>query len=165
MFSLYNDLIDAVLADNGLSIPVNMVYGGKWVACPDCHNGAFKPGGTLPYNHHYQCLTCDGVGKAQIKEIEQIYLCVSFDPGSFYTLNTQATNLDKIDAEIMGRLDILPKILGADYLQIDIEAGDCPDFEMFFRKSGSPEICGFDDKKYFVMPIKKINKIPRLISE
>lgn len=145
----YVDLIDELISNTGATTLFELTYLGDWIECTACNAGVFKPGGTEPYYTKQRCLVCSGTGKIQCPNIDRMYLCAEFNAKKFRTLASKSVNSDKVDMEIMGRVDILPAVLSAESITIIYD--DCPIPGMKYIKNGGPEYCGLSTKDYFRM--------------
>lgn len=162
---LFNQAIDALLADTGLSTPCKLVYD---VAPTQenmlCDNCIFDPISQLSSNHYNGtgpvpfdnavCPICLGSGyttksKLANRSEEIIYMAILSDSKYFMKINSQTMNIPDGSIQTICSIDYLQKIMNASYLVIN-EPKLLNYSNYSYQRAGSPDYDGFGEYRYII---------------
>lgn len=147
--NIYNNQINKLLADDGLTIGCSLRYGvSKKSICPNCifdpatnkSSNRYKPSGPIPFVLGRACPYCNGIGYYGANTLEEnIYLAVLWDSKSTDSM-----------VQTISSSELLPKIESANNLIINNES---------YELAGKPLYVGLGDTSYIICNWKKINAI------
>lgn len=157
--TLFNNMIDAILYDDSLTVPCTLVYGdSKWTMCPNCtyspvlgrSAGLYTSGGPEPFPDGSVCPYCNGKGKVADAAEESVSLAVIFGKSEWKTQLMDTTQKQpKFDAQTLSSLSgTYKKIKRAKYLILDSDISD--EVREKFTLDGEPIPCGFGDNRYIL---------------
>ena len=157
----YDDQMDLLLADNGLTTKCLLNYGiTKKEFCPNCFydpnlkksSNKYKPGGPRPFVTGRICPYCNGDGYSGSINSEVVYLAVTAD--SKYWIN-KPENLQNPDSRIQTicRYSLVSKIKQAkDMTVVYSENNTNPNFMLIEE----PNPAGLGDNRYLICNWEKI---------
>jgi hypothetical protein len=162
--NLYNDAIDSILADNGLTVPCRLVYSGSknTTYCNNCvfdpisklSNNIYNNTGPVPFAENTICPVCMGMGMKTSDSSEILYLAVIFD--SKYFMNTTSSSVVNIVdgmVQTICQSSLLPKIRNADEIVIDTNIEKYGGYT--YQRAGDPSPAGFGDHRYIMTMWKR----------
>jgi hypothetical protein len=150
----HKEMIDAVLIS--CSVPCRLIYSAtRFNECANCYydviggksSNRYRSGGPIPF-HHGVCPVCNGVGKIQNIETEDINLSPIWNSKDWYSIGLTQVSMADISVQTMSKMVTYPKLVRATSIVINtsIEAYGMPEFV----RVGRPEPCGFGGD-YFVI--------------
>lgn len=121
--TLFNNIIDAILEDTGLTVPVTLVFNSTtYIACSQCTASAIgnKPatgglhGAPLPIGSNGLCPNCHGTNKVPyIPPTETYQIAVVTDYRKFVSFTLPESALPTDFVQTICRITLLPKLLQA----------------------------------------------------
>lgn len=162
---LFNDAIDAILADTGLSTLCKLVYDvaptNQNMLCDNCifdpisqlSSNRYNGSGPVPFDSA-TCPVCLGTGYTTRSNLdnkyeEKLYLAVLSDSKYFTKINTKTTNIPDGAIQTICSIDYLQKIMNASYLVID-EPKLSNYANYSYQRAGSPDYDGFGEYRYII---------------
>jgi len=152
----FTDAIDAVLSDDGLTVPCTFYFGGqKAVECTNCQGGVYRPGGSIYFPQGKICPLC--MGRTHINETtsESNYMMVIFDSKQWRILGrsiscpaSNTANSMLVYAETMTRIEMYPKIKAAQYVILDSTNANLTHNK--YQRLGEPEPLGLGTMQYII---------------
>ena len=162
---LHVDMIGGMLEDGSCTVKCRLNYRAtKFNDCINCvfdpiggkSSNRFQSGGPVPF-HHGVCPMCNGRGKIQQTDTEEIWLMPIWDSKGWYnfstnsrgrTLNQQGVNMADISVQTMSKKNTYPQLVRATSVVIDctIENLGFPEF----TRVGRPEICGLGQSSFII---------------
>lgn len=158
--NLYNNAIDALIEQNGLSVPCLFRYDGaeNTVYCSNCvfdpisQLSANKYNGTghSPFPTNSICPVCMGMGKTvSSSSSETIYLACIFNSKYWIKMSSQILNIPDGSVQTLCKNSLLPKIRNAKDIVIDT-TNVGPYGNYTYQRAGDPEPVGLGDHKYIL---------------
>lgn len=159
---LFRQAVEAMLADNGMTVPCKIYYTGTKAECDNCvinlatgkSSGVYKTGGPLTFTNGL-CPRCGGDGVVITRLDETIYCCVSFNYREWTNLGFSVQNPDGM-CLTLSTLTTLPKIKNAE--EIVINTGVEGYVRHKFVRQGEPNnigCCLTDDDSAFIATLWK----------
>jgi hypothetical protein len=155
--TVYNDAIDSLISQNGLSLPCTLLYSNNNPTL--CSNCIFDPinsrslnkyngSGTSPFAEYSICPVCNGLGFDSTSSEEIIYLAVLFDSKYWFNWNSKSNPIHVVDGMVQTicKTDLLPKIKTADKIMIDNSRSGYGAY--YYIRANDPEFAGFGDTRY-----------------
>ena len=150
--TLYNQQIDIILADTGLTIPCSLVYETTKISeCPNCiydtiskkSSNQYKGGGPLPFSNGQTCPYCLGSGQTSSSVAETaINLAVLTDSTKFVGV----VNQPDIVAQTICSIDHLDAIRKASKIIFNTDISSLTN--NIFVRANEPSPVGLGDNKY-----------------
>jgi hypothetical protein len=158
---LHKQMIEAVLADEALTVPCTLYYSGtKFTECPNCifdsinkrSTNRYKSGGPVPFSNSV-CPYCQGVGRKASISTEPMYLATIWDSKQWILSNPNIKMAD-ISVQTMSVVSTYDNLKRASKVQIDdtIKGYGIADFE----RVGDPEPLGLGDNAFVICSWKRI---------
>jgi hypothetical protein len=157
--NLYNQAIDAILSNTGLTVPCLISYGSS--NNNPCNNCIFDPisvrsanryNGTGPVSFTTDtiCPVCNGYGFIDQSKEELVYLAVLFDSKYWFDWSPKNDSINIVDGMIQTICPImlLPKIKNAQYITIDKNLTNYGGYT--YVTAGDPQPCGFGENRYII---------------
>jgi hypothetical protein len=148
---LFNDAIDAVLSDSGLTNECILLYGNEYSEqnfCDNCildtisrvSSNIYNGTGPKPFPDNTVCPVCLGMGMSKSTKQETVKLAVIIDSKSFISVGDIAMIGSGVIQTICS-IDLLPKISNAQTLVVKgIE----------YQRIEKPQSCGLSDHRYII---------------
>lgn len=166
---LFNQAIDTVLSENGLTIPCKLVYKREPQSSTElCNNCLFDPitklsantyngTGPVPFENT-SCPVCLGLGyttnTSQDNMLEEVInLGVILDSKYFIKMNTTTVNIPDGSLQTICKIENLYKIKNASYMIVDPSLQAYGDYS--YEKMGDPNPCGFGSNSYIITMWKR----------
>ena len=148
---LFNDAIDAILADSGLTTSCILKYGNEFNGEDLCNNCIFDTisrvsssiyNGTGPssFPEGGVCPVCLGMGMTKTTKEETVKLAVIMDSKSFINVGDIAVVGNEVIQTIC-RIDLLSKISNARTLTFSNRE---------YNRAGEPQTCGLAEHQYII---------------
>lgn len=157
--NIYNNQIDMILAQTGLTISCQLDYGvSKKAICPNCifdsntnkSANKYKPGGPISFELGRICPYCNGIGfYGESNRQEEVYLAVLWDSKSWINFPTKIQSTSGFIQTIC-KSDLINKLQSANNLFINGDA---------YQLDGKPNYAGLGDDRYIISTWKKVNAI------
>jgi hypothetical protein len=155
--NLYNQAIDAILADNSLTVPCSVFYDTPNDSF--CNNCLFDPinnrslniynsTGPAPFPENSICSICNGYGKIEESKSEIIYLAVIFDSKYWLNWDYKAVKIQDGMVQTLCKIELLPKIRNAQYMTMDTNIQSYTSYT--YSLAGDPTPCGLGNNKYII---------------
>jgi hypothetical protein len=157
--AIYNQAIDAILANTALSLPCVISYGSSNnILCNNClydpmsQRSLNKYNGTGPvsFPNSSICPVCNGYGLLDKANEETVYMAVLFDSKYWFNWSTKADAINIADGMVqtLCPISMLPKIKNAQYITIDKNIENYGGYT--YVAAGDPQPCGLGDNRYIV---------------
>ena len=152
--TLYNNAIDSLLADDGLTKPCQLIYGGtKNSLCPNCvydpinrkSTNRYKAGGLYPFSSGQICPHCNGIGLIGVESTETVYLAIIWDYKQWRKFGFNILSPDGLVVTVCN-IDKLPDIKRAKEIIIDTNIQAYVKHR--FVREGEPNPMGFGETRY-----------------
>jgi len=150
--TIYNNHIDIILANTGLTIPCTLVYERTKISvCPNCQYDTiskksaniYKAGGPLPFANGQTCPYCLGAGTTNTSMAEdQVHFAVLTDSKNFIG----SVNIADIDAQTICSINYLDKIKKCSKIIFNTDIANLTN--NIFIRSNEPAPVGLGDNKY-----------------
>jgi hypothetical protein len=158
----YNMAIDAILANDGLTVPCRINYGSSNIeSCNNCIYNPITQRSLNKYNGLGQnpfvdggiCPVCNGYGTIDKAKTETIYLAVLFDSRYWFnwakdTKDNNAINIADGMIQTICSTTLLPKIKNAQELEVDTGLSNYGYYT--YKRAGDPQPCGLGDHRYII---------------
>lgn len=160
----FNQAIDAILANNALTVPCTIRYAGakNTTYCNNCKfdnisklsSNIYNGTGPVPFVENTICPVCMGIGLKTNDSSEIIYLAVIFD-GKYFLNTTSSAVVNIVDGMIQTLCNIshLPKIRNADEIIIDNNISNYGGYT--YQRAGDPIPMGLGDNRYILTTWKR----------
>lgn len=154
---VFNDAIDSLLSQNGLTLPCRFIYSNtNPVLCSNClfdavsNRSANRYNGTgpSPFADYSICPICNGFGYDSDNKEELVYLGVLFDSKHWFNWNNKSNTIRVPDGMVQTicKAELLPKIRNADKILIDTNNEVYGSY--YYIRANDPEFAGFGDTRY-----------------
>ena len=152
----FNKAIDALLADNALTVPCTLNYGSSNKSL--CNNCIFDPISQRSLNQYNEtgpcafapnsiCPVCNGYGLLDKSKTESIYLAVLFDSKYWLNIPKNGIEIAKGSIQTICLSSYLNKLRNATYLEI-VESHGVGNKS--YERAGDPSLCGFGNTNYCI---------------
>lgn len=163
MKQTFVDAIDALLADDGLTIPCEFYFGGqRFVECTNCSNGVYRPGGPIVFARGKICPLCMGRTHINVETHETNRMVCIFDSRKWMILGksmsipaSNTANTGNLFAETMTRVEMYPKIKAAQYVILNSANADFTQNK--YQRLGEPELLGLASMDYIITAWQRIS--------
>jgi len=162
---LFNNAIDTILANDGLTVPCLVKYFGSG-STAHCNNCIFDPisglssniyNGTGPsfFPEGGVCPVCMGNGIISNTNVttETIYLAVIFDSKYWINWSSKSANIPDGMVQILCKAELLPKLRNASELVIDTNLSAYGNYT--YERAGDPEPVGLSNHGYIISMWKR----------
>lgn len=149
---IFNNHIDIILANTGLTIPCTLVYEGtKLTVCPNCQYDTiskksanlYKGGGPLPFANGQTCPYCLGAGTTNSQMAEDaVHFAVLTDSKNF----VGAVNSPEIEAQTICSINYIDKIKRCSKIIFNTNISNLTN--NIFVRVNEPTPVGLGDNKY-----------------
>lgn len=152
--ALYGAGIDSILSQDGLTIPVTIVYANNK---PDyCNNCVFDPvankssnvyndTGPNPFAENSICPVCLGMGQISSESIETINMAVLFDSKYWINIDPRIINIADRMAQTICKSNLLSKLSNANEVYFNNDST-----ERYIR-AGDAKFAGLGNSDYIFM--------------
>lgn len=158
--SLYNQAIDAILADEGLTVKCVFKYAGagNTVFCNNCINdqisglssNKYNGTGPSPFAEGTICPVCMGIGTTTTsKSSEIISLACLFDSKYWLNWSSKSANIPDGMIQTICKIELLPKIRNAQEIIVDTDLSRYGNYT--YERASDPEPAGLDNKYIITM--------------
>jgi len=148
---LFNNAIDAILSDSGLTTECILKYGNEFNQqnlCDNCildtisrvSSNIYNNTGPSPFPDGGVCPVCLGIGMTKTVKEESIKLAVILDSKSFINVGDIAMVGNGV-LQTICRIDLLSKISNARTLTVSGSE---------YKRAGEPRTCGLAEHQYIV---------------
>jgi hypothetical protein len=156
--STFNHAIDALLADNALTVPCSLHYESSNRNL--CNNCIFDPisqrslnvynsNGPSPFSEQSICPVCNGYGSIDKSKVEKIYLAVIFDSKYWFNwANKNSINISAGSVQTLCSISYLPKLKNAQYMTMDTNISNYNNYS--YTIAGDPQPCGLGSHPYLM---------------
>ena len=156
----FNNAIDALIAENSLSVPCKIRYNSaktQRVLCNNCifdtisllSSNRFNDTGPQPFAENTICPVCLGRGTIDsLNNEEIIHLAVIFDSKYFINYNSKAVNIPAGSVQTLSKIDTISKLRNADEIIFDTKIENYGLYA--YQRASDPEPCGFSDHRYII---------------
>jgi hypothetical protein len=155
--AVFNNAIDTLIGQNGLSVPCRLGYSGEssnTVFCNNCNYdpisklsaNTYKSGGPVTFTNGHICPVCVGMGSVKTDSSEIIYMAVLFDSKYFINWSTDSANIPGGMVQTICLLTALPKIRNANEITIDTNIENYGNYTYY--RAGDPCPVGLGDHRY-----------------
>jgi hypothetical protein len=161
--SLFNEAIDELISQNGLSVPCTLVYDSlKKSLCPNCifdpiqnrSNNEYNNTGPVPFPTLGICPICNGYGIIDMSSQDTVYLAVIFDSKYWFNWDYKSVNIGNNMAQSIGKIELLPKIQNTKEIILDTNVAGYGSRR--YSRSGDSQICGLGSNRYIITMWEKI---------
>lgn len=154
MITLFNNALDAILADDGLVRLCRLLYKGtKYEDCPNCLNTVGYDTGSVYSSSHAQslrhtdpCPVCGGTGIRLVEPTDTLYLAVIWEYKDFIEIERPVYIPDGSVQTLSRTTETLDKIKQANEIIIDTDIEQYKSHR--FKRNGKPNPCGFGTSRY-----------------
>jgi hypothetical protein len=155
----FNDAIDAVLAQTGLTVQCILSYAGQknTEVCNNCiydpisklsanlYNGT----GSSPFPDNSICPVCLGMGQKDSDAItEKVFLAVLFDSKYWLNWSSKTMNIPDGMIQTICNVNLLPKIRAASDITIDPALAVYGNYT--YERAGDPMPVGLGSNRYII---------------
>jgi hypothetical protein len=148
---IFNDAIDAILADSGLTTECTLIYGNEYneqTLCDNCildtisrvSSNIYNGTGPRPFPDNNICPVCLGMGISKAAKQEIVKLAVIIDNKSFINIGDIAMIGNGVIQTLCG-IELSSKISNARTLVLHGSE---------YQRAGEPRPCGLSEHKYLV---------------
>jgi hypothetical protein len=139
-----------------------LIYEPKDLECPNCFlspdtgvsTSIYKSGGPVPFTNYTVCPHCNGFGRLQTEETENIRLRVYFNQKQFIqTAETKNIVISGDTIQVIGYMIDMPKIQRAKEMTVDTQIEGYKEYR--FQPLSTPIPWGFRHQKYFTQLWKR----------
>lgn len=162
---IYKDGIDAILDQQGLTVPCLIKYVGA-AAPSHCNNCVYDPisgmssnmyNGTGPsfFPDGSVCPVCmgNGVISGNNTASEKVYLAVIFDSKYWLNWSSKTVNIPDGMVQVLCKIELLPKIRNASELVINTDISQYGNYA--YERAGDPEPAGLYSHDYIISMWKR----------
>jgi hypothetical protein len=154
----FNKAIDALLADNALTVPCTLNYGSSNRSL--CNNCIFDPISQRSLNQYNEtgpcafapnsiCPVCNGYGLLDKSKTESVYLAVLFDSKYWFNWNNKdAINIPDGAVQTICNISLLPKLKNSQFMTMDTNIQNYGDYS--YAIAGDPQPCGLGNNRYII---------------
>lgn len=163
--ALHKDAIDALLEDTALTLPCRLYYGNtKWTDCPNCDmsptsgmsTNRYTSGGPVPFPNGQICPYCNGRGRTEDEQTEDVYLGIIWDMKQWLKLGaigslaaSASTNTGESYIQTVSKFSTTyEKIRQAKELVVDTDIA--ANVHLRYVRYGEPKPGGFGADNYVV---------------
>ena len=155
----YNQAIDHLLSNNGLTLPCIFKYTGanNEIECSNCKidpisrlsANTYNGSGPNPFPDGALCPVCMGAGlTTSSKSSEIIYLACIFDSKYWLNWASNAVNIPNVMVQTICKSDLLPKIKNANEIIIDSNMSQYGNYT--YERASDPSLLGFGSSRYIM---------------
>jgi hypothetical protein len=148
---LFNDAIDVILADSGLTTECTLTYNNGYNEesfCDNCvldtismvSSNIYNGTGPRPFPDNSVCPICLGMGMSKSSKKETVKLAVIIDSKSFISVGDIAMIGNGVIQTLCG-IELSSKLSNA--LTLTVHGSE-------YQRAGEPRPCGLSDHKYIV---------------
>ena len=160
----FNQAIDALLANNALTVPCTLFYSGSenTTYCNNCKydpisklsSSLYNGTGPIPFAENTICPVCLGMGTKNSDSSEIVYLAVIFD-GKYFFNTTSSSTVNIVDGMVQTicHSSLLPKIRNANSITIDNNITKYGKYS--YQRAGDPMPVGLGDSNYIITMWKR----------
>jgi len=149
---IFTNMIDALLEDEALTVPCRLIYEGtKFTLCPNCIVSPITGRSAGLYNgsgpHSFttgSCPVCNGVGRINDQQTEDLYLCVLWNYKDW--IGDIAVNTPDGYVQTISKIDTLDSIKRANKILINTDLQTY--VKHYFTRSGEPTPVGLGSDAY-----------------
>lgn len=157
----YQQAIDGLLADTGLTVPCLLKYDFKKLFCSNCvfdsmsnrSSNIYNSTGPQPFPSYGICPVCNGTGYIETNNSETLYLAVIFDPRLFVKLGSSMLNIPEGSVQTISKFTTINKIKNANSIIFNTNIADYAQYE--YIRDGEPNPCGLGEHQYIITMWKK----------
>jgi hypothetical protein len=160
----YKDAIDAILAQNALTVPCTLKYSNSAnnILCNNCifdpisktSSSLYNQVGPSPFPDHTICPVCLGMGVTKNSVEEIIHMAVIFDSKYFLNWSSKTMNIPAGAVQTICSISLIDKIKDANEVVFNNNISNLGNY--IYQRAGSPEPCGLGDHNYIItMWVKK----------
>lgn len=148
---LYESSIDSILSQNGLTIPVTLVYANnKPRYCDNCvfdpvsnkSSNTYNDAGPNPFPENSVCPVCLGMGQISSEANETLYMAVLFDSKYWINIDPRIVNITDSMAQTICKSELLPKLANANEIYFNNDSTER------YLRAGDPKFAGLGNSKY-----------------
>jgi hypothetical protein len=153
---VYNDAIDSLLANPGLTMPCKLLYSSEnnLNVCSNCifdpitklSSNIYNGSGPKPFSDATICPVCMGGGSTRIESFEIIYMAVLFDSRYWLDWESKDVNVAQGQVQTICLSSLLPKIRNAKSVIFDTSLEKYRD--TVYQRAGDPKPVGFGNSRY-----------------
>lgn len=161
--SLFNNAIDTIIAQNGLSVPCRLKYSGETnsTLCPNCEYDSIsklsanihKAGGPIDFPDNHICPVCMGMGIVKSDASEILYMSAIFDSKYFVNWSTNVVNIPGGMVQTICPMVYLPKVRNANEIVFDTNIENYGNYS--YERAGDPMPAGLGDNRYIITMWKR----------
>jgi hypothetical protein len=161
--ALFNDAIDTIIAQNGLSVPCRLKYSSETnsTLCNNCKydpisklsSNIYKTGGPVVFPNNHICPVCMGMGLVKSDSSEILYMSAIFDSKYFVNWSTNVVNIPGGMVQTICPITYLPKIRNANEVVFDTNIENYGNYT--YERSGDPMPAGLGDNRYIITMWKR----------
>jgi hypothetical protein len=162
---IFNNAIDTILAQDGLTVPCLIRYTGSG-STTYCNNCIYDPISGLSSNIYNNtgpsffpdggvCPVCMGNGTVvnNNSHSETVYLAVIFDSKYWINWSSKSMNIPDGMVQILCKAELLPKLRSASELVIDTNLSNYGNY--IYERAGDPEPVGLSNHGYIISMWKR----------
>ena len=161
--SIFNNAIDSIITENGLSVPCRLKYSGEasQTLCNNClydpisklSANLYKNGGPVVFTNNHICPVCMGMGIVKSDSSEILYMAAIFDSKYFVNWSTEAAHIPGGMVQTICLLSYLPKIRNANEIVFDTNIENYGNYS--YERAGDPMPAGLGDNRYIITMWKR----------
>jgi hypothetical protein len=161
--SVYNQQINLLLAEDGLTTPCILNYGvSKKLICPNCifdpnlkkSANRYKTGGPISFSDNNICPYCNGIGYYGETKNETINLAVIWEYNKFMNF-PKGVDLPDGLIQTISSIELLPDIRKCQSMSVQYPSAQNKLHE--FKLHGEPKPAGLGNNAYIITTWQKIN--------
>jgi len=159
IFDLHEWMADELI-DGDIGVTCTLTYPSKQSECTNCiydrnterSSNIYKTGGPEPFENYQTCPICQGRGRLELPQTEQIRLRVYYEDSEWRKVGVKAASPDTI-AVVIGYMLDLPKLEKANTLLLNDELAETRNY--LCARNGEARPHGFRENRYFIQELKR----------
>lgn len=148
---LYGQSIDSILSQEGLTIPVTLVYSNnKPNYCNNCifdpvtnkSSNVYNNSGPNPFSENSICPVCLGMGSVSSESNKTIYMAVLFDSKYWIDINPRIVNIAEGMVQTICKSSLSSKLTNASEIYFNNDSTER------YLRAGDPKFVGLGNTDY-----------------
>lgn len=148
---IYGASIDAILSQEGLTIPATLVYANnKPTFCNNCvfdpvankSSNVYNDTGPNPFPENSICPICLGMGSIPSESSETVHLAVLFDSKYWINMNPRIVNIADGMVQTICKATLISKLNNANEIYFNNDSTER------YLRSGDPQFVGLGNSDY-----------------
>jgi len=148
--------------DGEFGCPCRLIFPSKWSECTNCKidlktgrsSNIYKSGGPISFQNHTLCPMCNGRGREELPQTEDIRLRVYWDPRSWIDIGVPIGNPDGT-AMTIGYIANLPALERMDNIILHTDLINVRKYVM--QREGEAVPHGLSKDRYFIQYMRRVS--------